>query len=58
MLKVRPDLPIILCSGYSSALSEEEVSGIGIKSFLLKPLQEKDIAETVRRVLDENMVTS
>lgn len=58
MLKVRPDLPIILCTGYTPVLSEKQAHEIGIKSFLLKPLQEKDIAKTVRRVLDEPSIPS
>jgi len=45
MLQLRPDLPIILCTGYSSRLSKEQVRAYGIKGFALKPLAKKDIAE-------------
>ena len=56
MLQQRPDLPIILCTGYTSAISEDEVYAIGIKSFVIKPLKTRMLAETVRRVLDENLM--
>ena len=50
---IRPDLPIILCTGYSSVISEEQARGIGIKGFAHKPLIKKEFASLVRRILDE-----
>ncbi|MBU2538550.1 MAG: response regulator [Proteobacteria bacterium] len=52
ILQVRPDLPIILCTGYSSQVSEEAAKAIGIKEFAFKPLSISSIAQLVRRVLD------
>jgi len=52
MLQIRPDTPIILCTGYSSIISEEKSKVIGIKEFALKPLIKKDIAKLIRKVLD------
>jgi two-component system cell cycle sensor histidine kinase/response regulator CckA len=51
LLKIRPDLPIILCTGYSENLNEEEALAMGIKAFLMKPFSVKEIADTIRRVL-------
>jgi len=53
MLQIRPDLPIILCTGYSSQVSEEKARAYGIKGFALKPLERKDISVFIRKVLDE-----
>lgn len=53
MLQIRPNLPIILCTGYSSLITEEQVKSFGIKGFSLKPLVKKDIAGLIRKVLDE-----
>ncbi|MCI5143223.1 MAG: response regulator, partial [Candidatus Electrothrix sp. ATG1] len=53
VLQLRPDLPIILCTGYTAAFSEQEALQIGIKKYLIKPLSAKKMAETVREVLDE-----
>jgi PAS domain S-box-containing protein len=52
MLHIRPDLPIILYTGYSSQISKEDVKSCGIKGFAMKPLVRKDIAVLIRKVLD------
>ena len=53
MLQIRPELPIIVCTGYSSVLSEEKAKSIGIREFVVKPMLKKDIAPLIRKVLDE-----
>ena len=53
MLQIRPQLPIILCTGFSTQVSEEKVKAIGISAFALKPLTKRDIAELIRKVLAE-----
>ena len=52
MLQIRPDLPIILCTGYSTLISEEKAKSFGIKGFAMKPVTQKDIAIIIRKVLD------
>jgi PAS domain S-box-containing protein len=52
MLQIRPQLPIILCTGYSNLISEEKAKLLGIKGFALKPLTKKSIAALIRKVLD------
>jgi len=52
MLQIRPDLPIILCTGYSSLMSKENARSLGIKGFAMKPLAKKDIAALIRTMLD------
>jgi CheY-like chemotaxis protein/anti-sigma regulatory factor (Ser/Thr protein kinase) len=51
MIKVRKDVPIILCTGYSEVVSPEKAKDIGIREFVMKPLLRKEMAETIRRVL-------
>jgi CheY-like chemotaxis protein len=58
MLQIRPDMPIILCTGYSSLISEEKARGLGIKGFAMKPLAKKDIAAIIRKVIDGEKVLS
>lgn len=53
LLKIRPDLPIVLCSGYSARVSEENAKGIGIREFCMKPMDMKQLATVAREVLDE-----
>lgn len=52
ILLIRPEIPIILCTGYSETLTEETAKSIGIKAFVMKPIVLHEIAETVRKVLD------
>ena len=58
MLQIRPDLPIILCTGYSSQISEQKAKAFGIKGFAMKPLARKDIATLIRKILDEGKYVS
>ncbi len=51
--KIRPKIPIILCTGYSRRISKEKAASIGIKAFLMKPVTIKEMAETLREVLEE-----
>jgi CheY-like chemotaxis protein len=57
LIQIRPDIPVILCTGYSKRLSEEKASEIGVKAFSYKPIVKVDLAKTVRGVLDEAKVT-
>jgi signal transduction histidine kinase/ActR/RegA family two-component response regulator len=52
LIKIRRDIPIILCTGYSKKISEERASEIGIKAFVYKPFVTADFAKTVRKILD------
>jgi len=53
MLKVRRDMSIVLCTGHSDMVSEETAKDVGICQFLMKPLMRTELAENIRRVLDE-----
>jgi signal transduction histidine kinase len=50
--RIRPAMPVILSTGYSSKTSPEELARHGINAFCLKPLKLADLAQTVRFVLD------
>ncbi len=50
--KVRPEIPIILCSGFSQEVTVESALACGIQRFLLKPLLAREMAQAVREVLD------
>ena len=58
LIKIRPDIPILLCTGFSKTMSEEKAASLGIKGFLIKPIVMKDLAKKVRQVLDENLNTT
>ena len=49
---MRPDLPIILCTGYSTLINQQKAAAMRIRALVSKPVLRKEIAETIRRVLD------
>ncbi|MFH2218502.1 MAG: response regulator [Pseudomonadota bacterium] len=53
LMKIRPDIPVILCTGYSKKISNDSATAIGIKAFAYKPIVKVDLAKTVRKVLDD-----
>ncbi|SLM30563.1 putative Histidine kinase [Desulfamplus magnetovallimortis] len=52
LLKIRPDIPIILCTGFSEKMSDEKAKLMGIKGFLLKPVVMTALSKKIREVLD------
>jgi len=52
LLKIRPAIPIILCTGYSSKISDKMAKEIGIADYFMKPFNTKQLAEIVRKTLD------
>lgn len=52
ILRLRPDMPIILCTGYSEQMNEETAKAKGIRAFVMKPFSLLEIAGTIRRVLE------
>lgn len=51
---IRPDIPIIICSGFSEQLTPERLKIAGINSYIVKPLTQKRLAGTIRSLLDIN----
>jgi len=52
-LSIKPDIPVILYTGYSTAIDEKEARKIGIREFLMKPVSMTNLATVVRNVLDQ-----
>ena len=50
--QIRPDIPIVLCTGYSEMIDKEKAKEMGI-SFVLKPIVMSEITYTVREILDK-----
>jgi len=53
LLRIRPDLPIILCTGFSNVMTEEKAKAMGIRAYLKKPLGARDLALAIRSVLGQ-----
>ena len=55
LLRIRPELPIILCTGFSHIMTAEKAKALGIQAYLMKPLAIRDLAPIVRHVLDKTL---
>lgn len=53
ILEIKPGLPIILCTGFTTLISSEEAHRRGISDFVMKPYKIHDIASSVRALLDK-----
>ena len=51
-LKIRPDIPIILCTGFSERLTEKKAQAYGIRKFMVKPLIMRELAVAIREALE------
>jgi CheY-like chemotaxis protein len=58
LIRIRPDIPVILCTGYSSKLSEKTAASIGIRAIVHKPVVKAELAKTIRKVLDDKRMNS
>lgn len=56
--QIRPDIPIILCTGFSHAMNADKAQTLGIDGFLMKPLLIDDLGRKIRHVLDLKLSTS
>lgn len=52
LMCIRPDIPIILCTGFSEIINADEAKALGIREFVMKPFTTSEITETMRRVLE------
>ncbi len=53
LMRIRPDIPVILCTGYSDLISSEKATAMGFRGFIMKPFNVREGAEHVRRVLNQ-----
>jgi len=53
ILGIRPDMPILLCSGYSDRIDADRAAALGIRKYIEKPLDMSDFVVTIRKVLDD-----
>lgn len=52
MMRIRPGIPVILCTGYTERISQEKAKELNIRALLLKPLDRRSLADSVRKALD------
>ena len=52
LFKIRPDIPVLLCTGFSETMTDEKMKSLGIKGILMKPIVIKELAKKIRELLD------
>ena len=52
VLRRNPTMPIILCTGYSEEMDAQRARELGIRRFVAKPVDNRELALTIRDVLD------
>ncbi len=53
LLRIRPDIPIILCTGYGEADLADRAKNIGIREIVMKPIVISKLAHAIRQAIDE-----
>jgi CheY-like chemotaxis protein len=49
---IRPDIPVIMCTGFSKTVDEEKVKLMGLRALLHKPVISTDLTRVIRNILD------
>jgi CheY-like chemotaxis protein len=50
---IRPDIPIVLCTGFDEKFPREQAEAIGVREFVMKPIVRHDLARAIRRAISE-----
>jgi len=54
LLSIRPDIPIVLCTGFSDLITEEKARAMGIRDFVMKPILMGNLAKTIKKALGKD----
>ncbi len=54
LMRIRPNIPIILCTGYNDMMTEKKAKEMGIREYLAKPWVIQDLSSAIRRALDQH----
>ena len=55
LIAIRPDIPIIICTGFSERMDSQKAAAMGIKGFLMKPIIKSEMADMLKKALDEGV---
>lgn len=52
ILLAYPDMPVILCTGFSNTITQEKAKAAGIRKFIMKPVIKEQQANTIQKILN------
>ena len=53
IMALKPEVPVIICTGFSGKIDPEKAGSIGVKGLLMKPIIQSEMARMIRKALDE-----
>jgi CheY-like chemotaxis protein len=53
ILEIKPDMPIIICTGFSTGIDNEKAAASGIRGYVMKPVVMNELAKKIREILDQ-----
>ena len=53
ILKIQPNMPVIICTGYSERMFSKKAEALGVGKYIEKPIDLRNLASSLREVLDE-----
>ncbi len=54
LMKIRPEIPGIICTGFSHTITEEKAKAIGIQKIIMKPYVYSNVAQIIREILNQD----
>ncbi|MDH5525389.1 MAG: response regulator [Desulfobulbaceae bacterium] len=58
LLAIRPELPVIMCTGFSEMINEQRAKELGVREFIMKPVTRSDIAKIIKKVLTSKKISA
>lgn len=52
--EIRPDIPIIICTGFSTKIDNQKAKAFGIRGYVMKPVVMSEVAKKIREVMDKD----
>ena len=56
ILSVRPDIPVVLCTGFSAGFTPERPQSLGVHAVLMKPISIQALSASVRKAIDSGQM--
>ena len=49
---IRPDIPVVICTGFSAMIDAEQARDLGIAALIMKPFDKRTVARNIRKIFD------
>lgn len=56
ILEIRPDIPVLMYTGFSEYITEDKARSLGIRQLILKPFEIEELVKNIRKELDKKHI--